>query len=107
MNLIESNLKQNINVINEELTKYTSFSKTDLFTYLINIKLQNSLLRYNQQISLNTNFLESRESCRVFKAIQKIQKQKDKEAIEQQLKSKTELNNYDEEVYNKNDYEYN
>lgn len=86
MTLTETNFETIIDKIDEEINKYTKFSRVELFEYCIQELLKEKLNVYNEYIDTTIKFLESRGSASVLKALAKIQKQEDKEIIEAKLK---------------------
>lgn len=97
MILNENNqLKLNIASIQQDLNKYKGYTKTRLFQECIHEKLKYTVQMYNEEIDLNTDFLLSKESARVLKAITKIQKADDKNLLDS-LDLNEENNEEDEE----------
>ena len=89
----ETNLKTVIDKIDEEINKYANFSRIELFEYCIQELLKEKLRLYSDEIDNTVQFLESRGSARVLKALAKIQKKEDKEIIEANLKKEVKEEN--------------
>ena len=73
---------QNLKYIKKELNKYTDKNHEDLLAYCIKDKLDTALLRYNKEMDLNSEYVLTRSSLKVLKAITKLQKKADKQALE-------------------------
>lgn len=78
-------LKTEINHIKYDLNKYSDKNREDLLSYCINDKLQGTLERYNEEIKLNSDYILQRSSFKVLKALAKLQKKADKEALESEI----------------------
>ena len=68
--------------IKYDLNKYANMSQGDLLSYCINDKLQGTLKTYSEEIKLNSDYLLTRSSFRVLKALTKLQKKADKEVLQ-------------------------
>lgn len=79
---MESRFKKNILKIKEELFKYESVSRADLFSSCIQDKLDTTLRKYNYEISRNADYLRTRSSAKVLKALTKLQKKDDMELLD-------------------------
>ena len=83
-------LSHHIKQIKKELSKYYTETdestikerKQELLTSCINSKLDATLDKYNREIDLNSDYLLTRSSFRVLKALTKLQKRADKAVIE-------------------------
>ena len=85
-----NNLSRNIKKLIAEFDKY-EMNRNDLLKECIRGKLKNTLLKYNEEINFNSDFLLQQSSYRVLKALTKIQKKDDSEAL-QTLANKLEEN---------------
>ena len=75
-------LATQIKHIKYDLNKYSNMSQADLLSYCINDKLQGTLKTYNEEIRMNSEYLLTRSSFRVLKALTKLQKKADKNVLE-------------------------
>ena len=75
-------LIHHIKSIKKELNKYSDKTKDELLSLCIDNKLQAALEKYNKEIELNSDYLLTRSSVRVLKALTKLQKRADKEVLE-------------------------
>ena len=66
-----------------DLNKYKDLSQSDLLTNCINNKLQTTLETYSEEIKLNSDYLLTRSSFKVLKALTKLQKRADKDVLEE------------------------
>ena len=74
-------LRDQINHIKSELKKYDDMTPSELLSYCIDDKLQTTLKRYSDEIRWNTDYLLTRSSFKILKALTKIQKNADKEVL--------------------------
>lgn len=86
-------LQENINDINEDLSKYLNMSRDELFTLFVNEKLQGTLRRYEVELEVTSDYLLRKNANIVFKRLTELQKDKDKEALEKAIKDKKEAEN--------------
>lgn len=75
-------LINHIKHIKKDLAKYSDMSKDDLLSMCITGKLQATLEKYNREIELNSEYILTRSSFRVLKALTKLQKRADKGVLE-------------------------
>lgn len=75
-------LSTQIKHIKYDLNKYANMSQAELLSYCINDKLQGTLKTYNDEIRMNSDYLLTRSSFRVLKALIKLQKKADKNVLE-------------------------
>lgn len=68
--------------IKQDLNKYADKTPAELLSMCIDDKLQGTLEKYNEEIKLNSEYILTRSSFRVLKALSKLQKKADKEALE-------------------------
>lgn len=68
--------------IKKDLSKYADKTKEELLTLCINNKLEATLEKYNREIELNSEYIQTRSSFRVLKALTKLQKRADKGVLE-------------------------
>ena len=71
-----------IKSIKRDLNKYSDKTKDELLSLCIDNKLQATLEKYNKEIELNSDYLLTRSSFRVLKALTKLQKRADKGVLE-------------------------
>lgn len=83
LNKVAPKLYGNIKKIEEELNKYKNIQREDLLKSCITNKLAGTLERYNEEIDLNSDYLLTRSSTKVLKALTKLQKKQDKEILEE------------------------
>lgn len=83
-----SNFAKNLKEIIQEIQVQKGFSRDKFFEGCINEKLKNIVARYNLDLDLGTNFLLTRPSESVIKAINKIQKVKDREVLRSYMNNK-------------------
>lgn len=79
-----------LKMINTELHKYDECDRQALLKTCINNKLAYTLKRYNEDIDANSEYLLTRSSFKVLKALTKLQKKEDVKAIKETLKLDTE-----------------
>lgn len=72
----------NLKYIKKELNRYADKNPQELLSDCINEKLQATLERYNKEIELNSDYLLTRSSAKVLKALTKLQKRADKDDLE-------------------------
>lgn len=72
----------NLKYIKKEINRYIDKTPAELLSYCIEDKLNTTLKKYNKEMDLNSDYLLSRSSFKVLKAITKIQKKSDKKALE-------------------------
>ena len=72
--------------ISAELHKYDEYDRQALLKTCINNKLAYTLKRYNEDIDANSEYLLTRSSFKVLKALTKLQKKEDVKAIKETLK---------------------
>lgn len=95
-------LKTNIKYILKDIHAYDGYTKAKLFQECIRNKLKATIIRYDEEIEDSTDYLLTRSSAKVLKAITKIQKADDKnrleaEALEKEFEEDLEKKeNYDE-----------
>ena len=82
---MEKTFETNLSKIINELETAKSFSKESLYEDCIRQKLKNTITTYNKEIDLTTEYLLQRAGEKVLKSLSKIQKQKDKEVLNQYL----------------------
>lgn len=75
-------LINHIKHIKRELSKYQDKSQEELLSMCIDNKLEATLEKYNREIELNSDYLLTRSSFRVLKALTKLQKRADKNVLE-------------------------
>ena len=75
-------LIHHIKSIKRDLNKYSDKTKDELLSLCIDNKLQATLEKYNKEIELNSDYLLTRSSFRVLKALTKLQKRADKGVLE-------------------------
>ena len=75
-------LINHIKNIKKELSKYQDKSQEELLSMCIDNKLEATLEKYNREIELNSDYLLTRSSFRVLKALTKLQKRADKNVLE-------------------------
>ena len=68
--------------IKKDLSKYADKSREELLSLCIDSKLDATLEKYNREIELNSDYLLTRSSFRVLKALTKLQKRADKGVLE-------------------------
>lgn len=68
--------------IKKDLNKYADKSREELLSLCIDGKLDATLEKYNREIELNSDYLLTRSSFRVLKALTKLQKRADKGVLE-------------------------
>lgn len=90
--------------IKYDLSKYKDMSRPELLSFCINDKLQGTLTKYNEEIKLNSDYLLTRSSFRVLKALTKLQKKADKAVLESLSEIENKLNTPIEEE-DENNYE--
>lgn len=73
----------NIKKIEQDLLKYKDIQREELLKSCITNKLAGTLERYNEEIDLNSDYLLTRSSTRVLKALTKMQKKQDKQILEE------------------------
>ena len=83
-----NNFAKNLKEIIQEIQVQKGFSRDKFFEGCINEKLKNIVARYNLDLDLGTNFLLTRSSESVIKAINKIQKVKDREVLRSYMNNK-------------------
>ena len=74
-------LEAKIKHIKQDISKYENINRADLLTKCIDDKLRATLKKYNLDMELNSDYLLKREGTRVLKALTKLQKKDDKEAL--------------------------
>ena len=79
-------LKDRIIEISDDLDRYKDITRARLFTRCVDNKLKNTLQNYISDLDLTSDELMRKASFRVMKAITKIQKNDDKNAIKEQIK---------------------
>ena len=82
-----SNFLNNILKIKEELKVSKAFSRDDLFEECVNKKLENVVKIYNRELDEGSDFLLTKNPESVLKAINKMQKVKDREVLKGYLNS--------------------
>lgn len=75
-------LINHIKHIKKDLAKYSDKSRDDLLSMCITGKLEATLEKYNREIELNSDYILTRSSFRVLKALTKLQKRADKGVLE-------------------------
>lgn len=75
----------NLNKIDNELAVLDKVSKVDIFNRCIQSKLQETLLRYNIQMDLNSKYIMKHAGLQVLKTVARMKKNVDKEVIEQNM----------------------
>lgn len=75
-------LIHHIKQIKRDLSKYQDKSREELLSMCIDNKLEATLEKYNKEIELNSDYLLTRSSFRVLKALTKLQKRADKNVLE-------------------------
>lgn len=98
-------LSVQIKHIKYDLNKYKDMSPNELLTFCINDKLQGTLNRYNEEIKLNSDYLLTRSSFRVLKALTKLQKKADKAVLESLAEIENKLNTPIVKEEDEDDYE--
>lgn len=78
--------KFKLKVIKEDLSRYTALTRAELLKNCINNKLAYTLQRYDDEINMNVDYLSTKNSVRVLKALSKIQKRNDVKNIQAALK---------------------
>ena len=78
-------LSKNLKLIKQDLDKYKDKTPIELFHDCIHQKLYLTLQRYNEEIDFNSDYLLTRSSTKVLKAITKIQKRDDKNVLEEMI----------------------
>lgn len=68
--------------LKEDLFKYSNMTKNQLWSECIDTKLKVTLNNYKADLEMSENYLETRESSRIMKALVTIQKQNYKNVIE-------------------------
>lgn len=81
-------LSSYIEEIKNDLDKYKKYSKNDMFTESVQEKLKNTLINYDYDMERNSEFLLSRDSAKVLKAITKIQMKDNRKALEEASENK-------------------
>lgn len=87
-----------LNELKQDLFKYSNMTKSQLWSECIDIKLKVTLNNYKADLEMTQNYLETRESSRIMKALVTIQKQNYKNVIEDAIeknKAKKGENKYD------------
>ncbi len=74
-------LSEQISHIQRELKKYENLTPSELLSFCIDSKLQATLKRYSDEVRWNTDYLLTRSSFKILKALTKIQKNADKEVL--------------------------
>lgn len=82
---MENTFQNNLSKIINELETSKSFSREYLYEDCIKQKLKNTITTYDKEVDLTTEYLLQRASEKVLKSLSKIQKQKDKEVLNQYL----------------------
>lgn len=77
----QNNFKNNVLSIIENFKKYYKLSKDTIYTNCIDKKLNLTVLKYNNELALNSRYIEGRSDKKVLKALTKLQKNQDKEAL--------------------------
>lgn len=72
---------ESLQMVKDELNRYLTISRDDLFTQCINERLKATLLEYGEHVENDSNFLMKQSEIRVFKAITRMQREEDKETI--------------------------
>lgn len=75
-------LKNNLETIEKDLNACSNMKRQDLFKSCVNEKLKTTLDNYLHIIEVNSDYLLTRNSMKVLKALTKQQKQEDKKALE-------------------------
>lgn len=81
--------KVNLSAIKDELDRYMIIDKETLYTDCIKKKLDCSLSNYNKRLALNARFVSTKPDRRVLKTLKRIQKNKDKEILNQNIAKNT------------------
>ena len=79
-------LKDRIIEVADDLNRYKGVTRSHLFTKCVDEKLKNTLQIYINDLDLTSDDLMRKASVRVMKALTKIQKNDDKNAIKEQIK---------------------
>lgn len=74
-----------LQTIETELCKYKDLSRVEVFNMCINNRLADTLVKYNEHIDSNSEYLLRQSSVRVLKALTKLKKVDDKEIINQYM----------------------
>ena len=93
-------LKNSLIEIENQLNQYSNIKRSDFYQQCINDKLKNTLNNYLHIIEVNSDYLLSRNSIKVLKALTKEQKKEDKKALKKASKEQQneEINNNSSEV---------
>lgn len=78
---MENKFKDTLNEIIQELALYKNVSPEEMLTECIRQKLQNTVLKYDKTLDMSSNYLTTRACEKVLKALTKIRKKDDKEAL--------------------------
>lgn len=79
-------LKTVLKWINKDFNTYKDLSRQDLLKECINKKLAFTLKKYNEEIDWHSDYLISRSSVKVLKALTKIQKKNDVNVLKENMK---------------------
>lgn len=90
MNLVKLN-KSDILDIYSDMSKYKSMSRAEVLSDCIQSRLRASLLRYNLELDLCKDYLNSKWPYQVLSTIRRMQKVSDKEEIEANLITEKEF----------------
>lgn len=95
-------LKENIEIILRNNLKYDGYTRARLLQECIHNKLKATVLKYNEEIEDNADYLLTRSSTKVLKALTKIQKADDKKTLKAlaNIENAEELENTEEELVN-------
>lgn len=78
-------IKENLDELRNEMDKWLAYSRIEAYNVCINKRLAATLKNYSAKIDEASEYLLRQESFRVLKALTKIQKNKDKEVINDNL----------------------
>lgn len=86
--------KQNLEKILEELNTFRRKSRAQILSNCVKEKLDLTVQKYNSKVSWNAEYLATRDSSKVLKALTKLQKKDDRDALDSMIEGE-EYSHYD------------